>query len=84
MGVSKSSWTVGGGGKADLTYSVLTAISIKIVSLGTYTTMAFLPSFPSIVEIIFFNAVEYCFRVPLDALFLDNNRKYSFRRPLRS
>jgi hypothetical protein len=45
---------------ADLTYSILAAISFKIVSLGTYTAIpSFLPCFKSTVEVIFLNAVEY-------------------------
>jgi hypothetical protein len=43
---------------ADLTYSMLAAISFKIVSLGTYIAIpSFLPRFESTVEIIFLNAV---------------------------
>jgi hypothetical protein len=50
-----------------LTYLILASISFKIVSLGTYTVIpSFLPSFKSIVEVIFLNVVEYHFRFPLD------------------
>jgi hypothetical protein len=50
-----------------LTYSILAAISFKIVSLGTYTAMPqFFPSFKSTVQVIFLNAVEYRLRFPLD------------------
>jgi hypothetical protein len=52
---------------ADLTYSILAATSIKIVSFGTYrTSPSFSPRFKSIVEVIFLNAVEYRLRFPLD------------------
>jgi hypothetical protein len=43
------------------------AISLKIVSLGTYTAIQwFSPRFRSTVEVIFLNAVEYHLRFPLD------------------
>jgi hypothetical protein len=61
-------WKVPGLGQkrnAGLTYSILAAISLKIVSLGTYTvTPSFLQCFKSTVEVIFVNAVKYHF--PLD------------------
>jgi hypothetical protein len=48
---------------AGVNYSILTAISFKIVSLGTYTAIpSFSPDFKSALEITFLNAGEY----PLD------------------
>jgi hypothetical protein len=45
---------------AELTYSILAAISFKIVSLGMYTAITlFFPHFKSTVEVIFLNAAEY-------------------------
>jgi hypothetical protein len=45
---------------AGLTYSVLAAISFRIVSLGTYTViLSFFPHFKSTVEVMFLNAVKY-------------------------
>jgi hypothetical protein len=42
------------------TYSILAAISFKIVSLGTYTVIPlFFPCFKSTPEVIFLNAVDY-------------------------
>jgi hypothetical protein len=45
---------------AGLTYSILAAISFKMVSLGTYTAIPlFFPYFKSTAEVVFCNAVEY-------------------------
>jgi hypothetical protein len=53
--------TLGQKRNAGLTYSILAAISFKVVSLGTYTVIpSFFPCFKSAVEVIFLNAVEYC------------------------
>jgi hypothetical protein len=50
---------------AGLTYLILSAISFKIVSLGTYTEIpSFFPCFKSTIEVIFLNAVEYRFAIP--------------------
>jgi hypothetical protein len=50
-----------------LTYSVLAAISYKIVSLGMHTViLSFFPHFISTMEVIFHNAVEYHLQFPLD------------------
>jgi hypothetical protein len=54
-------------GNAGLTYSILAAISFKIVSLGTFSaTPSFFPRFKSSVDVIFLNAVEYRLQFPLD------------------
>jgi hypothetical protein len=56
-------WKVPGLGQkrnSRLTYSILAAISFKIVSLGMYTAIpSFLARFKSTVEVMFLNAVEY-------------------------
>jgi hypothetical protein len=45
---------------AGLTYSMLAAISFKMVSLGMYTViLTFFPRFKSTMEVIFLNAVKY-------------------------
>jgi hypothetical protein len=63
-------WKVPGLGQkrnAGLTYSILAAISFKIVSLRTYTVIPSLfPCFKSTVEVIFLNVVKYCLWFPLD------------------
>jgi hypothetical protein len=52
---------------AGLPYSILAAVSFKIVSLGTYTVSpSYFVSFRSIMEVIFLIAVEYGLRFPLD------------------
>jgi hypothetical protein len=52
---------------ASLTYLILAAISLKIVSLGTYTAIpSFFRCFRSTVEVTFCNAIEYLLRFPLD------------------
>jgi hypothetical protein len=52
---------------AGLTYSILAAISFKIVSLGTHTAIpTFSPRFKITVEVISLTAVEYRLRLPLD------------------
>jgi hypothetical protein len=52
---------------ASLTYSILAAISFKIVFLRTYTVIpSFFPHFKSTMEVIFLNAVEYHLQFPLD------------------
>jgi hypothetical protein len=52
---------------AGLTYSILAAISLKIVSLGTYTVIpSFFLHFKITMKVIFLNAVEYRLQFPLD------------------
>jgi hypothetical protein len=64
---------------AGLAYSILAAISFKIVSMGTYTAIPyiffFFPRLKSTVEVIFLNAVEYRLRFPLDI-------RHCFKTPL--
>jgi hypothetical protein len=59
-------WKVPGLGKkinAGLTYSILAAVSFKIVSSWMYTAIpSFFPHFKSNVQVIFLNFVEYCLR----------------------
>jgi hypothetical protein len=63
-------WKIPGLGQkrnAGLTYSILAAISSKIVSMATYIVVpSFFPCFKSNVEVVFLNAVEYHLRFPLD------------------
>jgi hypothetical protein len=50
-----------------ITYSILAAISFKIVSLGTYTAIpSFFPCFKNTVEVIFLNVVKCRLRLSLD------------------
>jgi hypothetical protein len=52
---------------AGLTYSILAAISLKMVSLEMYTAISsFSPYFKSTVKVIFLNAVGYHCWFPLD------------------
>jgi hypothetical protein len=52
---------------AGLSYSILAAISFKIVPIGMCTAIpSFFPCFKSTVEVIILNAVEYRLRFPFD------------------
>jgi hypothetical protein len=58
---------------AGLMYSILAAISFKIVSLGTHTAIpSFFPRFKSTVDVILLNAVKYCLQSPLDVRHFQN------------
>jgi hypothetical protein len=66
-------------GNAGLTYSILAAISFKIVSLGMYTVFpSFFPCFKSKMKVIFLNAAEYRLRFPLDVDTVSKFHPFSF------